>query len=32
MDANWLLNIDTQRDFKIATLLYDDWKNEIVNH
>ena len=32
MDANWLLNIDTQRDFKIAELLYEDWKDEIGNH
>ncbi len=32
MDADWLLNIDTQRDFKIAELLYEDWKNEIINH
>lgn len=28
MDANWLVNIDSHRDFKIATLLYDEWKNE----
>lgn len=28
MDANWLANIDSIRDFKIAALLYTDWKNE----
>lgn len=28
MDANWLANIDTPRDFKITELLYEDWKNE----
>ena len=32
MDANWLANIDTQRDFKITELLYQDWKNESFNH
>lgn len=28
MDANWLANIDSYRDFKIAEVLYEDWKNE----
>lgn len=28
MDANWLVNIDSYRDFKIAEVLYEDWKNE----
>jgi len=28
MDANWLANIDSIRDFKIAELLYDEWKDE----
>ncbi|OXA81470.1 N-acylneuraminate cytidylyltransferase/CMP-N,N'-diacetyllegionaminic acid synthase [Flavobacterium aquidurense] len=28
MDVNWLVNIDSFRDFKIAEMLYDDWKNE----
>jgi CMP-N,N'-diacetyllegionaminic acid synthase len=28
MDANWLVNIDSFRDFKIAEMLYEDWKNE----
>jgi CMP-N,N'-diacetyllegionaminic acid synthase len=32
MNQNWLANIDTERDFKLATLLYEDWKNEIINH
>lgn len=32
MNPDWLLNIDTQRDFKIAEVLYEDWKNEITNH
>jgi CMP-N-acetylneuraminic acid synthetase len=32
MNADWLANIDTQRDFKLATLLYQDWKNENINH
>lgn len=32
MDANWLANIDTQRDFKIAEILYKDWKNENSNN
>lgn len=26
MDAEWLANIDTPRDFKIAEMLYDEWK------
>jgi CMP-N,N'-diacetyllegionaminic acid synthase len=32
MNPDWLANIDTQRDFKLATLLYQDWKNENINH
>lgn len=32
MDPNWLVNIDTVRDFKLATVLYDDWKNEIADY
>ncbi len=28
MDANWLANIDSIRDFKIAELLYNEWKDE----
>ncbi|WP_051951578.1 cytidylyltransferase domain-containing protein [Flavobacterium sp. ASV13] len=28
MDPNWLVNIDNKRDFAIATVLYDDWKDE----
>jgi CMP-N-acetylneuraminic acid synthetase len=32
MDANWLANIDSPRDFKIAELLYDEWKNENFNN
>jgi CMP-N-acetylneuraminic acid synthetase len=32
MNPEWLANIDTQRDFKLATLLYQDWKNENINH
>ena len=32
MDANWLANIDSNRDFKIAELLYDEWKNENINN
>ncbi|SHM95515.1 acylneuraminate cytidylyltransferase family protein [Flavobacterium xinjiangense] len=32
MNPDWLANIDTQRDFKLATLLYQDWKNENTNH
>lgn len=32
MDINWLVNIDAPRDFKIAEVLYEDWKNENSNH
>lgn len=32
MDPDWLVNIDTMRDFKLATLLYEDWKKEIINN
>lgn len=32
MDVNWLANIDSPRDFKIAELLYEDWKNENSNY
>ncbi|MET3028157.1 acylneuraminate cytidylyltransferase family protein [Flavobacterium sp. UW10123] len=32
MNPDWLVNIDTMRDFKLATLLYDDWKKEITNN
>jgi CMP-N-acetylneuraminic acid synthetase len=32
MNANWLANIDTPRDFKIAEILYQDWKNEGFNN
>ncbi|MFN3754442.1 cytidylyltransferase domain-containing protein [Flavobacterium sp.] len=32
MNADWLANIDTPRDFKIAEILYQDWKNENSNH
>lgn len=32
MNPEWLANIDTFRDFKLATLLYEDWKNENFNH
>ncbi|UWY28602.1 acylneuraminate cytidylyltransferase family protein [Flavobacterium sp. TR2] len=32
MDPDWLVNIDTIRDFKLATLLYEDWKKEIINN
>lgn len=32
MDPNWLVNIDNFRDFKLATLLYEDWKNEITDY
>ncbi len=28
MDAQWLLNIDTPRDFLIAEVLYNEWRNE----
>ena len=29
MDVNWLANIDSLRDFKIAELLYEEWNNEL---
>lgn len=32
MDSNWLVNIDSHRDFSLATLLYDKWKNENSNN
>jgi CMP-N,N'-diacetyllegionaminic acid synthase len=32
MNPNWLINIDNQRDFQLATLLYEDWKNETTHH
>jgi CMP-N,N'-diacetyllegionaminic acid synthase len=32
MNAEWLANIDTPRDFKIAEILYQDWKNESFNN
>ncbi|MDI9257671.1 acylneuraminate cytidylyltransferase family protein [Flavobacterium sedimenticola] len=32
MSAEWLANIDTPRDFKIAELLYADWKHENTPH
>lgn len=32
MNADWLANIDTPRDFKIAEILYQDWKDENFNH
>lgn len=32
MHAEWLANIDTPRDFKIAEILYQDWKDENINH
>jgi CMP-N-acetylneuraminic acid synthetase len=32
MHADWLANIDTPRDFKIAEILYQDWKDENFNH
>lgn len=32
MKADWLANIDTPRDFKIAEILYQDWKDENFNH
>jgi CMP-N-acetylneuraminic acid synthetase len=28
MDVNWMANIDSLRDFKIAELLYDEWNTE----
>lgn len=32
MDPNWLVNIDSSRDYKLATVLYEDWKNEVANY
>lgn len=32
MSADWLANIDTPRDFKIAEILYADWKHENTPH
>lgn len=32
MNPDWLVNIDTMRDFKLAILLYEDWKKEITNY
>lgn len=32
MNPNWLINIDNLRDFQLATLLYEDWKNETTHH
>ena len=32
MNPDWLINIDNQRDFKLATLLYDELKNEVSNN
>lgn len=32
MDVEWLANIDTPRDFKIAAVLYEEWKDENFNH
>lgn len=32
MSADWLANIDTPRDFKIAELLYADWKHENTDY
>ncbi|WP_281633874.1 cytidylyltransferase domain-containing protein [Flavobacterium luteolum] len=32
MNPDWLVNIDTTRDFKLATLLYDDWQKEVINN
>lgn len=28
MDAEWLINIDTPRDFKIASIIYEEWRTE----
>ena len=28
MDAEWLVNIDTPRDFKIASIIYEEWRTE----
>lgn len=32
MEEKWLANIDSPRDFKIAEVLYEDWKNENCNN
>lgn len=32
MSADWLANIDTPRDFKIAEILYEEWKSENSNY
>ncbi|MCL9805103.1 acylneuraminate cytidylyltransferase family protein [Flavobacterium amniphilum] len=32
MDPNWLVNIDNNRDLKIAEVLFEDWKNENFNN
>ncbi|HLF51233.1 acylneuraminate cytidylyltransferase family protein [Flavobacterium sp.] len=32
MNPEWLVNIDSKRDFKLATLLYEEWKDEITNN
>lgn len=32
MNPDWLVNIDTIRDFKLAELLYEDWKKETLNY
>ncbi len=32
MSADWLANIDTPRDFKIAEILYADWKHENTHY
>lgn len=32
MDANFLLNIDTPRDLKIAEIIYDEWKTHISDN
>jgi CMP-N,N'-diacetyllegionaminic acid synthase len=32
MNPEWLVNIDTQRDFKLATLLYEEWKDESTDN
>ncbi|NDP27734.1 MAG: acylneuraminate cytidylyltransferase family protein [Flavobacterium sp.] len=32
MNPEWLVNIDTPRDFKIASIIYEEWKNENINN
>lgn len=32
MNPEWLVNIDTPRDFKIASIIYEEWKNESFNY